>query len=104
MQKLNIAASEANTRADLIAYFRADAKHDIADNLLIESGSLELRSDQVITTQMSPLRLRNGKRAGFHSPAYDRAEDLSREVHTRTLRHSYPSSLCSGIRRLGTTG
>lgn len=46
MQKINIAASEVNTRADLIAYFRADGKHDIADNLLIYSGSLELRSDQ----------------------------------------------------------
>jgi len=46
MQKFNIAASEVNTTADLIAYFRANGNHDIADNLLIESGSLELRSDQ----------------------------------------------------------
>lgn len=46
MQKFNITASEAITRADLIANFRADGKHDIADNLLIYSGSLELRSDQ----------------------------------------------------------
>lgn len=46
MQKFNIAASEANTLTDLIAYFRADGEHDIADNILIESGSLELHSDQ----------------------------------------------------------
>ncbi|MDO9332374.1 MAG: hypothetical protein Q7U27_27080 [Pseudomonas sp.] len=46
MQKFNIAASEVNTTADLIAYFRADEKYDIADNLLIQSGSLSLRSDQ----------------------------------------------------------
>jgi len=46
MQKFNIAASEVNTTADLIAYFRADGKHDIADNILIGSGSLELHSDQ----------------------------------------------------------
>jgi hypothetical protein len=46
MQKFNIAAFEVNTTADLIAYFRADGKHDIADNILIESGSLALRSDQ----------------------------------------------------------
>ncbi len=46
MQNFNIAASEANTTADLIAYFRTNGYHDIADNHLIESGSLELRSDQ----------------------------------------------------------
>jgi len=46
MQTLNIAAPEINTLAELIANFRADGKHDIADNILIESGSLELCSDQ----------------------------------------------------------
>jgi hypothetical protein len=46
MQILNIAAPEINTLAKLIANFRADGKHDIADNILIESGSLELCSDQ----------------------------------------------------------
>jgi len=46
MQKFNIAASEVNTTTDLIAYFRANGDHDIADNLLIQSGSLELCSDQ----------------------------------------------------------
>lgn len=46
MQKFNIAASDANTPADLMAYFRADGKHDIADNFLIDSSSLELCSDQ----------------------------------------------------------
>ncbi|MCK8682560.1 hypothetical protein [Pseudomonas umsongensis] len=46
MQKFNIAASEVNTTADLIAYFRANGDHDIADNLLIQRGSLELCSDQ----------------------------------------------------------
>lgn len=47
MQKFNIAASEVNTTtADLVAYFRVNGDHDIADNLLIQSGSLKLRSDQ----------------------------------------------------------
>lgn len=46
MQKFNIAASEVNTTADLIAYFRANGDHEIAHNLLIQSGSLELCSDQ----------------------------------------------------------
>ncbi|PWE44798.1 hypothetical protein [Pseudomonas prosekii] len=46
MQVFNVATPEVNTTADLIAYFRADGEHDIADNLLIESDSLELCSDQ----------------------------------------------------------
>lgn len=46
MQVFNVATPEVNTTAELIAYFRADGKHDIADNILIQSGSLELRSDQ----------------------------------------------------------
>lgn len=46
MQNFNIAASEVNTTADLVAYFHAIGDHDIADNLLIQSGSLELCSDQ----------------------------------------------------------
>jgi len=46
MQKFNSAASEGNTPVDLSAYFRANGQHDIADNFLIGSGSLELHSDQ----------------------------------------------------------
>ncbi|MNP26100.1 hypothetical protein D3C76_1189410 [compost metagenome] len=46
MQVFNVATPEVITTADLIAYFRANGDHDIADNHLIESGSLELRSDQ----------------------------------------------------------
>ncbi|MCK1783077.1 hypothetical protein L9Z73_01460 [Pseudomonas sp. TNT11] len=46
MQKFNTAASEANTPANLTAYFRANGDHEIADNLLIQSGPLELCSDQ----------------------------------------------------------
>jgi len=46
MQKFNIATPEVNTPVDLIAYFRANGQHDIADNFLIGSGSLELHSGQ----------------------------------------------------------
>lgn len=46
MQTFNIAAPEVNTLAELVAHFRANGDHDIADNLLIQSGSLELCSDQ----------------------------------------------------------
>jgi hypothetical protein len=45
MQVFNIATPEVTT-AELIAHFRAHGKHDIADNILISSGSLELRSAQ----------------------------------------------------------
>lgn len=46
MHNINTAASEVNNSAELIAYFRANGKHEIADNVLIETGSLELSSDQ----------------------------------------------------------
>lgn len=46
MQVFNIATPEVNTPIDLIAYFRANGQHDVADNFLIGSGSLELHSDQ----------------------------------------------------------
>jgi hypothetical protein len=46
MQVFNVATPEVNTTAELIAHFRADGQHDIANNLLIDCGSLELRSDQ----------------------------------------------------------
>ncbi|VVP19491.1 hypothetical protein PS850_03799 [Pseudomonas fluorescens] len=46
MQVFNVATPEVNTTAELIDHFRADGKHDIADNILISSGSLELRSAQ----------------------------------------------------------
>jgi hypothetical protein len=46
MQVFNVATPEVKTTAELIAYFRTNGDHDIADNHLIESGSLELRSDQ----------------------------------------------------------
>ncbi|MNC44656.1 hypothetical protein D3C75_935730 [compost metagenome] len=46
MQVFNIATPEVKTTAELIAHFRTNGDHDIADNLLIQSGSLELCSDQ----------------------------------------------------------
>lgn len=46
MQVFNIATPEVTPPVDLIAYFRANGQHDTADNILIESGSLELCSDQ----------------------------------------------------------
>jgi hypothetical protein len=46
MQVFNIATPEVKTTAELIAHFRTNGDHDIADNLLIQSGSLELSSDQ----------------------------------------------------------
>lgn len=46
MQVFNVATPEVNTTAELIAYFRTNGNHHIADNLLIQSGSLELCSDQ----------------------------------------------------------
>ncbi|WP_223531213.1 hypothetical protein [Pseudomonas sp. GL-R-19] len=46
MQVFNVATPEVNTTAELIDHFRANGDHDIADNLLIQSGSLELCSDQ----------------------------------------------------------
>jgi hypothetical protein len=46
MQTLNIATPEVTTTAEVIALFRAKGQHDLADNFLISSGSLELRSAQ----------------------------------------------------------
>lgn len=46
MHVFNFATPEVNTTAELIAYFRTSGDHHIADNLLIQSGSLELCSDQ----------------------------------------------------------
>ena len=46
MQVVNIATPEVKTTAELIAYFRAEGDHVIANNILIGTGTLELRSDQ----------------------------------------------------------
>lgn len=46
MQVFHIATPEVTTTAELIAHLRAGGNHDIANNLLIGTGSLELRSDQ----------------------------------------------------------
>lgn len=45
MQVFNIATPEVTT-AELIDHFHANGDYDIADNILISSGSLELRSTQ----------------------------------------------------------
>lgn len=46
MQVVNTATPEVKTTAEVIAYFRNEGDQIIADNILIGTGTLELRSDQ----------------------------------------------------------
>ena len=46
MQSFKMSETNENTFAELVTYFRDNGDHEVADNFLIESGSLELCSNQ----------------------------------------------------------